>query len=114
MTQMNLGNALETLGERESGTGKLEEAVAAYREALKEYTPQTHQRNYQDTMDNLNRVLTLLKKKGNKKAAVHYSVALIFKGFLVSNLCCIIKPLNRGGNMARGRKRTTAKKDSPT
>ena len=35
---MNLGNALETLGERESGTGKLEEAVAAYREALKERT----------------------------------------------------------------------------
>jgi tetratricopeptide (TPR) repeat protein len=38
MTQMNLGNALTTLGERESGTGKLEEAVAAYREALKERT----------------------------------------------------------------------------
>ena len=30
----DLGNALETLGERESGTGKLEQAVAAYREAL--------------------------------------------------------------------------------
>jgi hypothetical protein len=30
--------ALETLGERESETGKLEEAVAAYREALKEWT----------------------------------------------------------------------------
>ena len=32
----NLGNALLTLGERESGTAKLEEAVSAYREALKE------------------------------------------------------------------------------
>jgi hypothetical protein len=60
MTQMNLGLALQTLGERESGTGRLEEAVlgralfrlgeresgaerlmeaiAAYREALQEYT----------------------------------------------------------------------------
>jgi tetratricopeptide (TPR) repeat protein len=38
MTQNNLGTALSELGERESGTGRLEEAVAAYREALKEYT----------------------------------------------------------------------------
>jgi len=30
------GLALWRLGERESGTGKLEEAVAAYHEALKE------------------------------------------------------------------------------
>ena len=35
-TQMNLGNALWTLGSRESGTGRLEEAVAAYRAALEE------------------------------------------------------------------------------
>ena len=35
---MNLGNALPTLGERESGTTRLEEAVAAYRAALEEHT----------------------------------------------------------------------------
>jgi tetratricopeptide (TPR) repeat protein len=35
---MNLGIALERLGERESGTARLEEAVAAYREALPELT----------------------------------------------------------------------------
>ena len=34
----NLGNALSTLGERESGTARLEEAVAAYRAALEERT----------------------------------------------------------------------------
>ena len=34
----DLGSALWTLGERESGTEKLEEAVSAYREALKERT----------------------------------------------------------------------------
>ena len=37
-TQNNLGNALRTLGERESGTARLEEAVAAYRAALEECT----------------------------------------------------------------------------
>ena len=38
MTQKNLGNALLRLGERESGTARLEEAVAAYRAALQENT----------------------------------------------------------------------------
>ena len=38
MTQNNLGNALRFLGERESGTGRLEEAVKAYQAALEEYT----------------------------------------------------------------------------
>ena len=37
-TQMNLGTALLRLGERESGTARLEEAVAAYRAALEERT----------------------------------------------------------------------------
>ena len=37
-TQSNLGNALYRLGERESGTARLEEAVAAYRAALEEMT----------------------------------------------------------------------------
>ena len=38
MTQNNLGNALRALGERESGTAQLEEAISAYREALQERT----------------------------------------------------------------------------
>ena len=37
-TQINLGSALLIIGERESGTTKLEEALAAYREALKDLT----------------------------------------------------------------------------
>ena len=36
-TQNNLGAALRVLGERESGTERLEEAVTAYRAALEEY-----------------------------------------------------------------------------
>ena len=35
-TESNLGDALEALGERESGTARLTEAVAAYRTALEE------------------------------------------------------------------------------
>ena len=35
-TQNSLGNALWTLGKRESGTAHLEEAVTAYRAALSE------------------------------------------------------------------------------
>ena len=34
MTQNNLGSALANLGDQESGTARLEEAVAAYRAAL--------------------------------------------------------------------------------
>jgi hypothetical protein len=36
--QNNLGVALSGLGERESGTARLEEAVVAYRAALEEYS----------------------------------------------------------------------------
>jgi hypothetical protein len=38
ITQNNLGNALRTLGERGSGTARLDEAVAAVRAALEEWT----------------------------------------------------------------------------
>ena len=34
MTQNNFGNALRALGERESGTARLEQAVTVYRAAL--------------------------------------------------------------------------------
>ena len=38
MTENNLGTALWKLGERESGTARLGEAVAAFRAALEERT----------------------------------------------------------------------------
>jgi hypothetical protein len=38
MIQLNLGNALAKLGERENGTARLEQAVAAYNAALEEMT----------------------------------------------------------------------------
>ena len=49
-TQMNLGLAL---GERESGTARLEEAVAAYREALQERTRARVPLDWAMTQENL-------------------------------------------------------------
>ena len=70
--------------------GRLEEAVAAYRAALEEMTPQTDPTNYQLTMKDLNQVLTLQKKKSRKegsRALIKTYEALsplIYKGFFVT------------------------------
>ena len=56
-TQNNLGNALFRLGERESGTARLEEAVAAYREALKEYARERVPLDWATTQNNLGNAL---------------------------------------------------------
>ena len=53
MTQTNLGSALLRLGERESGTARLDEAVAAYREALKEMTRERVPLDWAMTQNNL-------------------------------------------------------------
>ncbi len=52
-TQNNLGNALLRLGERESGTARLEEAVAAYRAALTERTRERVPLDWATTQNNL-------------------------------------------------------------
>ena len=53
----NLGNALKTLGERESGTARLEEAVAAYRAALEEWTRERVPLEWATTQNNLGNAL---------------------------------------------------------
>ncbi len=53
MTQNNLGNVLSTLGERESGTARLEQAVAAYRAALEEWTRERVPLGWATTQNNL-------------------------------------------------------------
>jgi len=53
MTQNNLGAVLKSLSEREAGTGRLEEAVTAYREALKEYTRERVPLAWATTQDKL-------------------------------------------------------------
>jgi len=60
VTQNNLGVVLTTLGERESGTARLDQAVVAYREALQEYTRDRVPLNWAATQHNLGRVLTTL------------------------------------------------------
>jgi hypothetical protein len=57
MTQQNLGATLEALGARESGTERLEQAVAAYREALQEYTRERVPLNWAMTQTNLGNAL---------------------------------------------------------
>jgi hypothetical protein len=52
-TQNNLGTALCRLGERESGPGRLGEAVSAYREALKEPTQDRVPLQWAATSNNL-------------------------------------------------------------
>ncbi len=60
MTQNNLGNALQTLGGRESGTGRLEEAVAAYKAALEERTRERVPLQWAVTQNNLGSALQTL------------------------------------------------------
>ena len=59
MTQSNLGAALMSLGEREAGTERLEQAVDAYRAALEVFSAEPPQ--YRDMAQrNLDHVLDWL------------------------------------------------------
>src|SRR6185437_1999590 len=75
MTQTNLGAALPTLGERESGTARLEEAVAAYREALKEYTRERVPLDWAMTQTNLGAALQTLGGRESGTARLEDAVA---------------------------------------
>jgi tetratricopeptide (TPR) repeat protein len=76
MTQTNLGGALATLGERESGTARLEEAVAAYREALKELTRERVPLQWATTQHNLGIALIRLAARENGTARLKKAVAV--------------------------------------
>ena len=69
MTQNNLGNALWTLGERESGTARLEEAVAAYRAALEERTRERVPLEWATTQNNLGNALRDARRAGERDGA---------------------------------------------
>ena len=60
MTQNNLGTALTRLGERESGTARLEEAVAAYRAALEVFREAQAAYYIQKAENNLQKAEALL------------------------------------------------------
>jgi tetratricopeptide (TPR) repeat protein len=63
MTQNNLGTALQMLGERESGTARLEEAVAAYRAALEVFRGAGADFHIAVTEGNLARAEAVLAKR---------------------------------------------------
>ena len=60
MTQRNLGDALTSLGVLESGTDRLEQAVAAYSAALEEWTRDTVPIGWAATQNNLGNALKTL------------------------------------------------------
>jgi tetratricopeptide (TPR) repeat protein len=67
MTQNNLGNALTRLGERESGTARLEQAVEAYHAALEVLGPAAA--SYYVAQRNLARAEALLAERRSVSAA---------------------------------------------
>src|SRR6266511_2508691 len=75
MAQDNLGTALSTLGERESGTARLEEAVAAYRDALKECTRERVPLQWAMTQNNLGLALWTLGERESGTARLEEAVA---------------------------------------
>ena len=74
-TQNNLGAALWRLGERESGTARLEEAVATFRDALKEWTREHVPLQWAGTQDNLGVTLQALGARESGTARLEESVA---------------------------------------
>ena len=74
MTQNNLGNALRTLGERESGTARLEEAVTAYRDALTERTRERVPLDWATTQNNLGNALWTLGERESGTARLEEAV----------------------------------------
>ena len=80
-TQNNLGNALSTLGERESGTARLEEAVVAYLLALEEQTRKRAPLRWAMTQNNLGTVFHALGERESgtvrlEEAVLAYRLAL--------------------------------------
>ena len=75
MTQNNLGDCASRLGERESGTGRLEEAVAAYREALRECTRERVPLDWAMTQNNLGNALTRLGERESGTGRLEEAVA---------------------------------------
>jgi hypothetical protein len=67
--QTGLGDALLRLGERERGTDRLEEAAAAYREALKEWTRERTPLQWARAQNNLERALKLLDERKRQTAS---------------------------------------------
>ncbi|MCA3517385.1 MAG: tetratricopeptide repeat protein [Rhodobacter sp.] len=71
----DLGNALQTLGQREAGTARLEQAVAAYGAALTEWTQDRVPLNWAMTQNNLGSALRTLGRREAGTARLDRAVA---------------------------------------
>ena len=71
----NLGTALQTLGGRESGTARLEEAVVAYRAALEESSRDRVPLAWATTQNNLGNALQALGERESGTARLEEAVA---------------------------------------
>jgi tetratricopeptide (TPR) repeat protein len=74
-TQNYLGRALSTLGVRETGTARLEEAMAAFRDALKERTRERMPLDWAQTQNNLGNALEALGARETGTARFEEAVA---------------------------------------
>ena len=75
--QNNLGFALFRLGERESGTGRLEQAVVAYVDALQEFTRERVPLLWANTQKNLGLALIKLGARETGTARLKEAVAVL-------------------------------------
>jgi tetratricopeptide (TPR) repeat protein len=71
----DLGNALQTLGGRESGTTTLQQAVTSYREALKEFTRERSPLDWAETQDNLGTTLARIGARESGTETLRAAVA---------------------------------------
>jgi tetratricopeptide (TPR) repeat protein len=72
---IDLGTSLTILGDRESGTARLEEAVEAYRDALKEYTREREPLKWAMIQNNLGSALRALGERESDTARLEQAVA---------------------------------------
>ena len=76
-TQDSLGFALEVLGERESGTARLEAAAAAYRAALEERRRERAPLYWAESFGNQGMALALIATRTNDSALAETAVLQI-------------------------------------
>ena len=113
-TQNNLGNALATLGARESGTGRLEEAVGAYRAALEERTRARVPLDWARTQTNLGTALATLGERESGTARLQEAVTAFRAAlgmFKEAQLGAFVEMVER--NLAAAEALLAARGDSP-
>jgi len=74
-TETNLGLALVAIGERESGTARLERAIAAERAALEELTRERNPLGWAETEYDLGRALAALGERENRTDWLEEAIA---------------------------------------